>query len=119
MAEKIKLFDTSKCTGCRGCQLACKQWNQLPARQTRPRGTYQNPPDLQWNTFLLMRFQEMTDGKGGVKWFYRHNACMHCTDAACVKVCPSGSSLLYRYENRRAESCKVYRLQGMHIGLSL
>ena len=91
MSEKIKLFDISKCTGCRGCQLACKQWNQLTAGQTRMMGTYQNPPDLQANTYLLMRFQEMADAKGGVKWFHRHSACMHCTDAACVKVCPSGA----------------------------
>ena len=38
MAEKIKLYDDSKCTACRGCQLACKQWNQMPARQTRNNG---------------------------------------------------------------------------------
>ncbi len=63
MTEKIKLFDTSKCTGCRSCQLACKQWNQLAAKQTRNTGTYQNPPDLQPNTYLVMRFQEMEDSK--------------------------------------------------------
>jgi formate dehydrogenase iron-sulfur subunit len=90
MAEYVKLIDVSKCTGCRGCQLACKQWNQMPARQTKNNGTYQNPPDLQWNTWTLIRFQEMSD-KDGVKWLFRKDGCMHCTDAACVKVCPSGA----------------------------
>jgi formate dehydrogenase beta subunit len=90
MAEKTKLIDVSKCTGCRGCQLACKQWNGLPAGQTHAAGTYQNPPDLQPNTWTLIRFQEV-ETKEGVKWLFRKDGCMHCKDAACVKVCPSGA----------------------------
>lgn len=90
MAEKVKLIDVAKCTGCRGCQLACKQWNQLPAGQTVAAGAYQNPPDLQPNTWTLIRFQEVA-AKDGVKWLFRKDGCMHCTDAACVKVCPSGA----------------------------
>ncbi len=90
MAEKVKLIDVAKCTGCRGCQLACKQWNQLPAGQTVAAGTYQNPPDLQANTWTLIRFQEFA-AKDGVKWLFRKDGCMHCTNAACVKVCPSGA----------------------------
>ncbi|MCK9273556.1 MAG: 4Fe-4S dicluster domain-containing protein [Syntrophales bacterium] len=97
MSEKVKLFDLSKCIGCRSCQLACKQWNQLPASQTVNWGTYQNPPDLQYNTWLLMRFQEISDGNGGVKWIFRKDACMHCTDAACVKVCPTGALFHTKY----------------------
>jgi formate dehydrogenase beta subunit len=91
MAEKVKLIDLAKCTGCRGCQLACKQWNQLPAKQTTNSGSYQNPPDLQANTWTLIRFQEVADKDGRVKWLFRKDGCMHCTDAACVKVCPSGA----------------------------
>jgi len=90
MTEYVKLIDVSKCTGCRGCQLACKQWNQQPAKQTVNYGTYQNPPDLQSNTWMLIRFQEIAE-KDKVKWLFRKEGCMHCTDAACVKVCPSGA----------------------------
>jgi formate dehydrogenase iron-sulfur subunit len=91
MAEYVKLIDVSKCTGCRGCQLACKQWNSQPAKQTENYGTYQNPPDLQANTWTLIRFQEVEEKGGKLKWLFRKDGCMHCTDAACVKVCPSGA----------------------------
>ncbi len=92
--EVVKLIDTTRCTACRGCQVACKQWNEQPGRRTRNFGSYQNPPDLQWNTWTLIRFQEYVDAGGTLKWLFRKDGCMHCTDAACVKVCPSGA--LYR-----------------------
>ena len=59
--ELVKLIDTTKCTACRGCQVACKQWNELPGLRTKQLGSYQNPPDLQWNTWTLIRFQEYED----------------------------------------------------------
>jgi len=94
--EMIKLIDLSLCTACRGCQVACKQWNELPGSKTHNFGSYQNPPDLQWNTWTLVRFQEIEDRGGNVKWLFRKDGCMHCTDAACIKVCPTGA--LYHTE---------------------
>jgi formate dehydrogenase iron-sulfur subunit len=111
MTEKIQIIDTSKCTGCRGCQVACKQWNQLPAGLTMNKGTYQNPPDLQNNTWTLVRFQEVSDQNGGVQWLFRKDGCMHCTDAVCVKLCPAGAR--FRLEsgaigtdNNKCEGCQ-------------
>lgn len=89
--EYVKLIDTTRCTACRGCQVACKQWNEMPASRTRNFGSYQNPPDLQWNTWTLIRFQEYADKNGDFKWLFRKDGCMHCTEAACIKVCPSGA----------------------------
>jgi len=96
--ELVKLIDTTLCTACRGCQVACKQWNELPGLKTKQLGTYQNPPDLQWNTWTLIRFQEYEAQNGDFTWLFRKDGCMHCTDAACVKVCPSGS--LYYTPNK-------------------
>ncbi len=87
MNEKATLIDVSKCIACRGCQVACKQWNQLPAVATENQGTYENPPDLSGKTLTRVIFQEMVIG-GEFKWLFRKQQCMHCTEAACVEFCP-------------------------------
>lgn len=89
MAKAI-LYDATKCTACRACQVACKGWNELPAEVTNNRGTYENPPDLSPSTWLKIKFREAAPG-GNIRWLFTRRACMHCTDASCVKVCPNGS----------------------------
>lgn len=83
----IVLIDTRKCMACRGCQVACKDWNQLPAGVTKFRGTYTNPLTLQPHTWTHLVFTETDQGR----WLFAKYACMHCTDAACVEVCPLGA----------------------------
>lgn len=104
MAEKAILYDATRCTACRGCQAACKQWNEndevIPTTENgvsvNNRGSYENPPDLSPQTWLKMEFREVAPG-GQVRWLFTRRACMHCTDAACVQVCPNGS--LYHHES--------------------
>jgi len=102
MAEKAILYDATRCTACRGCQAACKQWNEndefIPVEtkvQSVNWGSYENPPDLSPTTWLKMKFREIEPG-GKVRWLFTRRSCMHCTDAGCVKVCPSKA--LYHHE---------------------
>jgi formate dehydrogenase iron-sulfur subunit len=84
------LIDTTLCTGCRGCQVACKQWWDLPGEKTENRGTYENPPDLSPATWTRVTFHEVERGDT-VRWFHMAWGCAHCTEAGCVEVCPTGA----------------------------
>ena len=81
------LVDTTRCTGCRGCQAACKQWNLLPAVETSFSTTMTNPPALSANTYNHVEFFEV-EHEGKFNWIFVHKRCMHCSDPACVSVCP-------------------------------
>lgn len=80
------LVDTSKCTACRGCQIACKQWNQLPATETKNWGSYQNPKDLSADTWKLVRFADGVNGDGKVYWNFFSDQCRHCLSPGCMAV---------------------------------
>ncbi len=82
MPGKTIFIDTTRCTACRGCQIACKNWNQNGASATKNLGNHQNPPDLDGNTFKLVRFSEVeTDGKVG--WYFFPDQCRHCLEPPC------------------------------------
>ena len=85
MAEGKSFFvDTTKCTACRGCQVACKQWNQRAAEKTYSQGSHQNPPDLSFNTWKLVRFSEVPGEK--VNYYFFPDQCRHCVSPPCKEV---------------------------------
>ncbi len=80
--SKSFFVDTTVCTACRGCQVACKQWHDLPAETTQNRGSYQNPEDLSFDTYKLVRMKEREIG-GKLQWLFFPEQCRHCLEPPC------------------------------------
>lgn len=88
MSRIAMLIDMSKCMACRGCQVACKEWNELSGEKTTNRGSYENPPSLSPSTWTRISFNEVSEN-GQVRWLFLKEQCLHCGEAPCVKVCPT------------------------------
>jgi formate dehydrogenase iron-sulfur subunit len=93
-----KLIDTTKCIGCKACQVACMEWNDLRDEIGTNTGQYQNPHDLSASSWTLMRFAEVENPKGDLEWLIRKDGCMHCADPGCLKACPSPGAIV-QYAN--------------------
>ncbi|MFC1949944.1 4Fe-4S dicluster domain-containing protein [Chloroflexota bacterium] len=88
--SKAVLYDSVKCIGCRGCQVACKAWNELPAEITSNQGSVENPPHLSAYTFTKINYKEL-QYNGKFHWVFTKVQCMHCEHPACVEGCFVGA----------------------------
>src|SRR6202012_5208504 len=73
-----KLIDTSKCIGCKACQAACLEWNNLREEVGFNHGVYDNPLDLTPDSLTVMRFSEWINPETqNLEWLIRKDGCMH------------------------------------------
>jgi formate dehydrogenase iron-sulfur subunit len=95
--------DTSVCIGCKACEVACKEWNGVPEDGLKLTGmSYDNSEGLSADTWRHVAFIEQRAPQvdpaapGEIRWLMASDVCKHCTHAACLDVCPTGS--LFRTE---------------------
>jgi len=92
-----KYIDTSTCIGCKACEVACQEWNDLPSVPTQQTGTYQTLPSLHAQYWNLIRFDE-TEVNGNFALLLRKEQCMHCGDPGCLRACPAPGAIV-QYSN--------------------
>ena len=93
--------DTSVCIGCKACEVACKEWNEVPEDGLELTGmSYDNTGGLGASTWRHVAFIEQiaaaageaaADGADGSRWLMASDVCKHCTESACLDVCPTGA----------------------------
>jgi formate dehydrogenase iron-sulfur subunit len=84
--------DTSVCIGCKACEVACKEWNRVPEDGLTLTGmSFDNTIGLGADTWRHVAFVERADQGGEFRWLMSSDVCKHCTDAACLDVCPTGA----------------------------
>ena len=99
--------DTTVCIGCKACEVACKQWNQLPDDGFSFTGrSYDNTGDLGASTWRHVAFIErpvplsgQTTGLGDLSWLMMSDVCKHCVKAGCLEACPTGSIIRTEFDS--------------------
>jgi formate dehydrogenase iron-sulfur subunit len=91
--EVAKLVDVSRCIGCKACQSACMEWNDLRGGVGTSEGFYTNPADLDDQTWTLMRFKEEVVNDS-LQWLILKDGCFHCADPGCLRACPAPGAIV-------------------------
>jgi formate dehydrogenase iron-sulfur subunit len=105
--------DTTVCIGCKACEVACKQWNDLPAdgSEFRKGGSYDHTGELSASTWRHVRFVELLEplDRGADvdvaqavadmdRWIFMSDVCKHCTNAGCLDACPTGALIRTEFQ---------------------
>ncbi len=104
MAEPMGFFtDTTVCIGCKACEVACKEWNQLPSTNggvnSLSGDSYDNTRRLDGEHWRHVRFIEQFDqSREGGRWLLMSDVCKHCVQAGCLEVCPTGAIIRTEFD---------------------
>jgi len=104
MAEPMGFFtDTTVCIGCKACEVACKQWNQLPATEggqnTLSGDSYDNTRKLDGTHWRHVQFiEQFTEDRSDGRWLMMSDVCKHCVQAGCLEVCPTNAIIRTEFD---------------------
>src|SRR5947208_1946717 len=103
MPEPMGFFtDTTVCIGCKACEVACKEWNQLPAANggvgELSGDSYDNTRKLDGIHWRHVRFIEQFKGPYDGRWLMMSDVCKHCVQAGCLEVCPTGAIIRTEFD---------------------
>src|SRR5688572_26271971 len=96
--QLVKLVDTSTCIGCKACEVACQEWNDLPPEPTFNTNSYQTLEATTANFWNLIKFNEHEGDSGALSWLMRKDQCMHCSEPGCLIACPAPDAIV-QYAN--------------------
>ena len=95
--------DTSVCIGCKACEVACKQWNELPGNEPVFGDGYDNTGSLDAQNWRHVKFLDIVQDKpvsagNGKAWLMMSDVCKHCKQASCLEVCPTGAIIRTEFD---------------------
>ena len=104
MAEPMGFVtDTTVCIGCKACEVACKEWNQLPAAEgganTLSGDSYDNTRRLDGIHWRHVQFiEQFSADRSQGRWLLMSDVCKHCVRAGCLEVCPTGAIIRTEFD---------------------
>jgi formate dehydrogenase iron-sulfur subunit len=93
-----KLIDTTTCIGCKACEVACKEWNQLPGHPPKFLDSFDNTGKLDEQNWRHVQFIERGTPQGTVAWSMMSDVCKHCSLASCMEVCPTNAIIRTEFD---------------------